>query len=129
MSTTTRSRYTGPVEVGMVFTAPDNNGALGYRRVKVIAELDDEMLVLEELASRIRYTTPGEIFKCPKKNLRIVFVPEGELPRRGDAFDEPMLFCPECFNPAERPGIAFDCDSFGHPSGEPCDNDIHRSIV
>jgi hypothetical protein len=69
-------RYDGPVEVGMVFTAPDNDGKLGYRRVKVIADLGGGTLVLEEMPGRIRYSQAGSIFKCPELNLRIVFEPE-----------------------------------------------------
>lgn len=70
-------RYSGPVEPGMVFTAPDNDGKLGYRRVKVIARtIDSDILIIEEMPSRIRYVQSGQISKCPETNLRIVFVPE-----------------------------------------------------
>lgn len=72
-------RYTGEVTEGMIFTAPDNDGRLGYRRVKVVAWYDDETVILEEMPGRIRYSQPGAIFKCPLVNLRIVFVPE-EVP-------------------------------------------------
>jgi hypothetical protein len=68
-------RYGGPVEEGMVFTCPDNDGLLGYRRVKVVGWYDDETLILEEMPGRIR-STVGYIFRCPLVNLRIVFVPE-----------------------------------------------------
>lgn len=70
------ARYDGPVDVGQIFTAPDNDGILGYRRVRVVGWYDDTTLVLEEMPGRIRYARSGEIFKCPELNLRIVFQPE-----------------------------------------------------
>lgn len=67
-------KYDGPIEEGMIFTSPDNDGELGYRRLKVIgADADDGMLVLKEMPGRIRYAPTGSVFKCPELNLRIVF--------------------------------------------------------
>lgn len=71
-------RYEGRIEEGQIFTCPDNNGVLGYRRVKVIGRYDESTLILEEMPGRIRYSQTGSIFKCPELNLRIVFIPEEE---------------------------------------------------
>lgn len=70
-------KYEGPIEVGDVFTCPDNAGVLGYRRVRVLARhLDDpSTLLMEDLPSRLR-PRPVGVFKCPELNLRIVFQPE-----------------------------------------------------
>lgn len=77
-------RYKGPVEPGMIFTCPDNDGVFGFRRVRVVARrFDDETtLIIEDLPSRVRPTAPVGIYPCPELNLRIVFVPESdEVPR------------------------------------------------
>lgn len=72
------TRYDGPVEAGMVFTAPDNDGKLGYRRVRVVGRMhgDASTLILEEMPGRCLGRYRGEIFKCPELNLRVVFQPE-----------------------------------------------------
>lgn len=70
-------RYDGPVEPGMIFTCPDNDGTLGYRRVKVVGRHFDDpsLLFIEDLPSRLRHR-PAGVTSCPELNLRIVFVPE-----------------------------------------------------
>lgn len=73
-------KYDGPIRPGMIFTAPDNDGEFGYRRVKVVAtDPEDGLLILKEMPGRIRYAQVGSIFKCPEVNLRIVFFLEGEV--------------------------------------------------
>lgn len=73
-------KYDGPIEVGQVFTCPDNDQVLGYRRVRVLAvhPFIEGVLILEEMPSRMKRVRVGEIFACPEVNLRIVFVPEPE---------------------------------------------------
>lgn len=81
----TRPYYEGPVEPGMVFTCPDNDGVLGYRRVRVVARrFDDERtLIIEDMPSRVYKNMRGGLTPCPEVNLRIVFIPEesDEVPR------------------------------------------------
>lgn len=73
-------RHPGPVEVGQVWTCRDNDGKLGYRRVRVLAEHPDGGWILEDLPSRSTRSRGdrgvGVPFRCPDVNLRIVFVPE-----------------------------------------------------
>lgn len=75
-------KYEGPIEVGMVFTAPDNDGQLGYRRVRLLARhpFKDGTLIIEEMKSRMKGRREGEIFPCPEANLRFVFEPEASPP-------------------------------------------------
>jgi hypothetical protein len=68
-------RYDGPIERGMVFTAPDNNGTLGFRRIRVLGWDFDQRVIFEELPSRMRLPV-GDIRRIPELNLRIVFEPE-----------------------------------------------------
>lgn len=77
---TVERKYEGPLLIGQVFTAPDNDGVLGHRRLKLIGFMPDDpkTLILEEMTSRIRYCRPGEIMKCPELNLRVVFYLEEE---------------------------------------------------
>jgi hypothetical protein len=73
-------RYTGPLEAGMILTGPDNDGVLGYRRVKLILREDDGGWIYEEAPSRLTkklgFRAPRELGRCPELNLRIVFRPE-----------------------------------------------------
>lgn len=71
-------RYEGSIEVGMVLTAPDNDGELGFRRVRVLAEHPDGGWIVDDLPSKmtkLRQSTYGPTV-CPDINLRIVFQPE-----------------------------------------------------
>jgi hypothetical protein len=70
-------KYEGPIEVGMVFTCPDNSGELGFRRVRVLAAHPDGGWILEDLPGRMKRENYGP-FRSPELNLRIVFQPEGE---------------------------------------------------
>jgi hypothetical protein len=76
-------KYIGPLEIGQVFTAPDNDGRLGFRRVRLVGFMPDdpETLILEEMPSRVVGRHHGELLKCPELNLRIVFELE-EVPDR-----------------------------------------------
>lgn len=71
------SKYEGQIEPGMIFTCPDNDGVLGYRRVRVVGRHFDDptLLFIEDLPSRIRHR-PSGVLACPELNLRIVFEPE-----------------------------------------------------
>lgn len=75
-------RYEGPLEVGMILTAPDNDGELGYRRIRLVArDLDGERWIYEDLPARIwRKLGPdsGHLSRVPEINIRIVFEPEGD---------------------------------------------------
>lgn len=71
------NKYEGPIFVGQVFTAPDNDGVLGFRRVRVLAEHPDGGLIIEDLVSRCRKA--GYLHqpnRMPEFSLRVVFVPE-----------------------------------------------------
>lgn len=68
------TKYEGPIEDGMVFTAPDNDGNV-FRRVRVVGHHIDGDLICEDLPSRYR-GRHGEVFRCPEFNLRVVFKPE-----------------------------------------------------
>lgn len=74
-------KWKGPVSIGETFTAPDNDGELGFRRVRVIGRHpdDEKMLICQEQASRMKGRRVGEVFLCPELNLRIVFWPESDL--------------------------------------------------
>jgi hypothetical protein len=72
---TKTERYTGPLTVGMIMTAPDNDGRLGFRRLRLLAEHPDGGWIVEDLPSRARRSS-GSLARCPELNLRIVFVPE-----------------------------------------------------
>jgi len=75
-------RYDGPIEPGMTFWAPDNEGQ-PYRRDRVIAidPTRPDTIILEALSCPMRKrpgSGVGEIFRCPEVNLRIVMRPEEE---------------------------------------------------
>lgn len=77
---TPRERYDGPIEPGMVFTAPGNDGKV-LRRDKVIGRMPDDasLLIMEALPCPMRKrlgSGVGELFKCPELNLRVVMRPE-----------------------------------------------------
>lgn len=71
-------RYEGLVEVDMVFTCPDNDGELGFRRVRILAEHPDGGWIFEDLPSRMNRLALKRLSVCPDLNLRVVFVPEEE---------------------------------------------------
>jgi hypothetical protein len=60
----------------MIFTAPDNDGMLGYRRIRVVGEHIDGGWVIEDLPSRLMRIGLGSVQRCPDLNLRVVFRPE-----------------------------------------------------
>jgi hypothetical protein len=68
-------KFEEEVYPGMVLTAPDNDGVLGFRRVRVLAEHPDGGWLIEDLPSRMRHRPRG-VTRCPELNLRIVFEPE-----------------------------------------------------
>lgn len=69
--------YNGPVEINMVFAAPDNDGK-PLRRIRILAEHPDGGWIHEELPSKmIRWA--GEIRRIPNYNLRRVFRPEDSV--------------------------------------------------
>jgi hypothetical protein len=69
-------RYKGPFEVGMILTCPDNDGELGFRRIRLLAPYpDSDMWIYEDLPSRLQHSS-GHVGKLPELNLRIVFEPE-----------------------------------------------------
>lgn len=72
------TRYEGPLELGMVLTAPDNEGVLGLRRVRLVAKHIDGDWIIEDLPARMwrRFGPDRGPKRCPEINLRIVFVPE-----------------------------------------------------
>lgn len=70
-------KYNGPFEVGMVLTAPDNEGKLGFRRIRLLAEHPDGGWIYEDLPSRMnRRRGLSDLGVCPEVSLRIVFEPE-----------------------------------------------------
>lgn len=77
---TVEVKYEGELAIGMIFTCPDSDGELGFRRVKVIGRHPDTGdWLIEELPSRLMTKVRGDIGairRCPEINLRIVFVPE-----------------------------------------------------
>jgi len=68
----TQLKYEGQIERGMVFTAPDNDGVLGLRRIRVLCRDFDDRIVYENLPGRMRLDT-GALGRAPELNLRIVF--------------------------------------------------------
>jgi hypothetical protein len=71
-------RYDGPLELGMVLTAPDNDGTLGYRRVKLVGQHMDGRWFMEDLPSKLRPRPDRSSYPIDEANLRIVFRPEEE---------------------------------------------------
>lgn len=69
---TVEIKYNGPIERGMIFTCPDNDGVLGLRRIRVVGRDFNDYVIYENLPGRMRIDTHS-LGRCPELNLRIVF--------------------------------------------------------
>jgi hypothetical protein len=76
-----RQKYEGPLEPGMILTAPDNDGTLGFRRDLLLTRHPNkpDLWIYEALPCRMRAqpgSGVGQVGICPEINLRIVMQPE-----------------------------------------------------
>ncbi len=72
--------YNGPIEPGMIFSAPGNDGKT-FRRDLVLGAhpFKPDIILLEALPCKMRSrlgSGVGEIIQCPEVNLRLISSPE-----------------------------------------------------